>query len=222
METQHQGWTNQLKKILRQPKPAAKAHVLAAPDDRIEGLISRKWPTDAKQSAVTFLIFPHQGKLSTLLMERVVYNGVHSGQISLPGGQKDADDSNLLATAIREFVEETGIQLQASNYLGELSDLYIPPSHFLVQPYVAFLDELPPLQPDVREVQELHIVSLEELFHPDNFKQEEVLVRQRKDHQYTIKAPCYCIKELYIWGATAMMISELHWIFKENTFILPQ
>ena len=222
METQYLDWTNQLKKMLRLPKPAAKAHILAAPDDRIEGLVDRIWPADAKQSAVTFLIFPDKGRLSTLLMTRVVYNGVHSGQISLPGGQRDTNDANLLATAIREFDEETGIQLQTSDYLGELSDIYIPPSHFLVQPFVAFVAELPALRPDVREVQELHIISLEELFHPDNFKQEEVLVRQRQNHQYTIKAPCYQIKELCIWGATAMMISELHSIFMENSFNLPQ
>jgi len=222
MDTTNQNWPKQLKKILLQPKPAAKAHILAAPNDRVEGLINRKWPREAKQSAVTFLIFPYRDEYATLLMKRVEYDGVHSGQISLPGGQKDKEDKNLNATAIREFWEETGIQLQPSNYIGELSEIYIPPSNFLVKPFVAFSSTLPPLHPDKKEVQKLHIVALKDLFKADNFKQKEIVLRQRKNNNYTIKAPCYQIKELCIWGATAMIISELQWIIKNNDFTLLQ
>ena len=221
MEHTH-NFLDDLAQALKTSLPAAKAHVKLAPHDRIEGLLNRVWPKDAKHSAVTCLLFIENGILKTLLMRRVEYDGVHSGQISFPGGKKDEGDKGLLGTAIREFYEETGVQLEEKDYMGALSDLYIPPSNFLVQPYIAFLPFLPELRPELSEVQELAKVSLEELFDPQYFNDEEILVRQRSKHAYTIKAPCYHIKELCIWGATAMMISELQMIIEKNKLILPQ
>lgn len=219
MNKQQSEWLDQIRLALSKPLPAAKAHITAAPGERVEGLISRVWPRDAKQSAVTFLLFPEKGEWHTLFMKRVVYNGVHSGQISLPGGQVELADEDLLHTALREFDEETGVALTKSDYLGALSDLYIPPSNFIVQPYIAFLPVLPQLQPELAEVQELHKIALVDLFNPDNFTKEEIVIRQRGEKSYTIKAPCYKIKKLCIWGATAMMISELEWVF--NKYEIP-
>jgi 8-oxo-dGTP pyrophosphatase MutT (NUDIX family) len=222
MKDNHQIFIEKIRLLLKVPMPAERAHIKLAPNDRVEGLLTRKWPKNAKQSAVTFLLFVEDGILKTLLMKRVEYDGVHSGQISLPGGQKDKEDENLLETAIREFHEETGVKLSNKDYIGELSDLYIPPSNFLVQPFIAFIEKLPDLYPDQSEVKELHKVSLEELFNPKNFQQEEIVMRQRRENSYTIKAPCYKAKELCIWGATAMIISELQIIIEENKLILPQ
>ncbi|NOR87606.1 MAG: NUDIX domain-containing protein [Bacteroidales bacterium] len=222
MTVEQEYWLENLKQALLLPLPAEKAHIIAAPGDRVEELTNRKWPKNAKQSAVTFLLFPEEGEWYTLFMKRVEYDGVHSGQISLPGGQKDPIDTNLLQTAIREFEEETGVTLKQDHYLGALSDLYIPPSNFMVQPYVAVLDSLPALSPDLSEVQELHKIALKDLFYPENFKEEEIHLRQRGENSYTIKAPCYLVKGLRIWGATAMMISELQMIIEENQITLPQ
>ncbi len=222
MNKNTQSFLIELSTALKSSLPAAKAHVKLAPDDRIEGLLDRVWPSNAKQSAVTFLLFIEEGELKTLLMKRVESDGVHSGQISFPGGQKDAQDNGLLDTAIREFYEETGVDLAEEDFLGALSDLYIPPSNFLVQPYIAYLPSLPKLRPELAEVQELHKVSLSELFNPKNFKEEEILVRQRSKNSYSIKAPCYKIRELCIWGATAMMISELQMIVEKIITENPQ
>lgn len=205
-----------LREILQNELPGFEAHLKLSPGERVEGLIERNWPKNAKLSAVTFLLFLEKGKLKTLLMKRVEYDGVHSGQISLPGGQKDNEDKTFQDTAIREFFEETGVQLKKENFLGELTDLYIPPSNFVVQPFIAFLPSLPKLTPEKAEVQELHTIALEDLFNPENFVEEEIIIKQRDNKTYTIKAPCYKIKELCIWGATAMMISELESVFKEN------
>jgi len=204
-----------LRIALKTKLPAERAHVKLAPDDRVEGLQKRVWPLGAKLSAVTFLIFEERGVLKTLLMKRVEYDGVHSGQISLPGGQKDDTDIHLLDTARREFFEETGVQLSSMDYLGPLSDLYIPPSNFLVQPFIAYIDKLPTLHPDKFEVKELHKVKLEELFNPINFRKKEIVMRQRGENSYSIKAPCYEINNLCIWGATAMIISEFQMVFEE-------
>lgn len=209
-------WKKSLSKALCQELPGAKAHVKLAPIDRIEGLEKREWPIDAKRSAVSFLLYPKNGKIHTLFMKRPEYPGVHSGQVSLPGGQREASDAHLLATAIREYEEETGILLEESDYLAPLTEFYIPPSNFLVQPYVALVKELGSLHPDPTEVESLHEVALEDLFLKENFKVDEIQVRQRKGAQYTIQAPCYQINDLRIWGATAMMISELQMIFKKN------
>ncbi len=218
MESNREQWVMALCEALKKSLPGSKAHVKLAPDDRKQGLIDRNWPRDAKKSAVTFLLFPVENQWHTVLMKRVVYNGVHSGQISFPGGQMEFSDNNLLQTAQREFQEETGVMLSSPDYIGALTELYIPPSNFLVQTYVAILPGQPHFIPDDSEVQKLHIISLQELFSTDNFRKDEVVVRERENGSYIIKAPCYNVKGLCIWGATAMMISELQYVFKEQGF----
>lgn len=208
-------WIQKLKAALQDDLPGPLAHTKVAPADRIKGLEERKWPTNAKRSAVSFLLFPKEGEIHTLFMKRPEYPGVHSGQVSLPGGQKDPTDTDLLATAIREYFEETHVQLSPTHYLGQLTEFYIPPSNFLVQPYVAFINKLPPLIPQESEVASLHEISLNELFEPSCFQQEQILVRNREGAHIKIKAPSYKVEELIIWGATAMMISELEWIFEK-------
>ncbi|OYT16524.1 MAG: coenzyme A pyrophosphatase [Bacteroidetes bacterium 4572_77] len=188
-----------------------------APKDRQEGLLHRQWPKDAKQSAVTFLLYPVDNRWHVVVMKRVEYDGVHSGQISLPGGQKEAVDKDLLATAQREFEEETGVFIPYDAYVGPLSDLYIPPSNFLVQAFVAVLEEEPHFKPDASEVQELISLDLESLFSPTNFKQDEVVMRGGGGNPQTIKAPCYALKGLRIWGATAMIISEIQQLMEDNS-----
>lgn len=211
-----QNWKDQLITALKKDLPGPLAHQKVAPADRVKGIIEQKWPLDAKRSAVTFLLFPKNDEIHTVFMKRPEYPGVHSGQVSLPGGQKDDSDQSLQETAIREYFEETQVQLNPDYFLAPLTEFYIPPSNFLVQPYVAFIEELPTLVPEKSEVESLHEISLEELFNPACFTSEEILIRGKDRNPYKLKAPCYKVRELVIWGATAMMISELEYIFNKN------
>lgn len=208
-------WKQKIISALQEDLPGPLAHQKVAPAERIKGIIEQNWPTNAKRSAVTFLLFPKNNKIHTVFMKRPEYPGVHSGQVSLPGGQKDPSDHSLQDTAIREYFEETQVLLNSTHYLGALTEFYIPPSNFLVQPYLAFINKLPPLIPEKTEVASLHEIDLEELFNPAYFTTEKIIVSSKTGDKHIIKAPCYKVKELLIWGATAMMISELEWIFKK-------
>lgn len=210
-----ESWKQKLQSTLQEDLPGPQAHQKVVPAERIKGIIEQNHPDNAKRSAVTFLLFPNGNEIHTLFMKRPEYPGVHSGQVSLPGGQRDAIDNSLQETAIREYYEETRVQLLSTHYLGQLTEFYIPPSNFLVQPYVAFIDQLPPLVPEKSEVASLHEISLNELFNPACFAVEEIVVSSKTGNKHIIKAPCYKVRELLIWGATAMMISELEWIFKK-------
>lgn len=157
-----------------------------------------------KESAVCVLIYEREEKLMFPLIERMVYQGVHSGQIAFPGGKRDAADNNLQETALRELFEETGIQIGSEQVVGKLSRLYIPPSNFMVYPFVAVTEQEPVFRPDSREVQQILEVPFEE-FLDESIVKETVL----EVNGYKIKTPYFDIRGKIVWGATAMILNEL-------------
>ena len=147
--------------------------------------------------------YPKKEKTYFSLIKRSNYSGVHSGQISLPGGKFDKNDSSLKETALRECGEELGINIDLKKDLFALTPLYIPPSNFIVTPYLAYENFYPKFNPDSREVA-LHIeISIEEL---KKLKIENKFLRNEYRNEYSI--PCYIYKRHIIWGATAMILSE--------------
>lgn len=151
------------------------------------------------------LLYPIDGVVNTMIIRRPSYEGVHSGQLALPGGRKDESDATALHTALRETQEEVGVNVPAENVLGELSSLYIPPSNFLVHPFVAWLDVQPAFTPDPREVDAIIEVPLSTFTDP--------LIKTRKriyiGANTFVDAPSYILGENDLWGATAMMFAEL-------------
>lgn len=159
-----------------------------------------------RESAVLVLLHRRRSALHTLLMMRPTYVGVHSAQVSFPGGKREPDDPDLQATALREFTEETGAPHDTFEVLGELSRVYIPPSRMLVTPVVAYAEELGPLVPDPREVAALIDVPLEELMREDLLKEGRVFIQVLGREA---QVPFWDIQGHMVWGATAMMIAEL-------------
>jgi 8-oxo-dGTP pyrophosphatase MutT (NUDIX family) len=128
----------------------------------------------------------------------------HGGQISFPGGGLEAGDPSLLHTALRETREELGICTGYIKVLGELTPLFIAPSRNYVHPFVGWLPEMPAASPNPAEVAEVLLLPLHELLSPDALG---IYHWQRNGQELT--TPCYRVGDLIIWGATAMMLSEL-------------
>jgi len=160
----------------------------------------------ARNSAVMVLLFPDNGKLKTVLIKRSEYDGVHSGQISFPGGKKEDIDISFEATALRETCEEIGIQPDRIEILGQLSDSYISPSNFLVKAFVGYIYQKPEYIPDKKEVQSVAEVNIDEFYDSRNKSEKEFYSTSRN---IKIHAPCYLVNGIEIWGATAMILSEL-------------
>lgn len=179
---------------------SAKAQQPMAPTPR--GWQRRQTPP--KPAAVMLLILrADDARLHIVLTLRNADLRGHSGQVSFPGGRQDPDDPTLAHTALRETSEEIGIR-GSVKLLGELPRFYIPASHFDVTPIVARLAGEATFAPNPAEVAEVFTFPLDELLQ-GRFKR----VEQRLIRGINVRVPYYAVDGHKIWGATAMMLSEL-------------
>jgi 8-oxo-dGTP pyrophosphatase MutT (NUDIX family) len=158
----------------------------------------------AKVNGVLILFYLRDGEIYLPLILRPIYPGVHSGQISLPGGRVEDEDTDVVACALREANEEIGIDRSQVRVLGQLSPLYIGASNNTVYPVVGWSCELPTFETDEREVAQLIEVPLRSLQDPDNVHQEQRNLRGR-----SALVPYFQVCDQIIWGATAMILGEL-------------
>ena len=171
-------------------------------------------PESARQGAVLALLYPVDSVLTLLLMKRAADSSAHSGQVSFPGGKCDPEDADLVATALREAWEEVGLPANHIEIIGALSSLYIPVSNFNVHPFMAYTSVKPELTPSPDEVEYIIEVPIAELFHPERIT--KMIVTSPADKSFVRKVPAYKLQdETVIWGATAMMISELQMLLEE-------
>ena len=205
----------ELKQKLQQPLPGVTSHLKMAPRQRtneysgFNGLKSL-----ARKSAVLIILFPENGLLKTVFIKRSVYDGVHSGQISFPGGKYENTDKTFEGTALRETKEEIGVDGDKIEIIGQLTDFYIPPSNFLVKVFVGYCIHKPAFITDKKEVQSVVEVNLDDFYDPGNISEKEFYSTSRK---LKIVAPCYLINDVEIWGATAMIVAELLDILNPTT-----
>ncbi len=199
---------DQIKDRMAQPLPGSPAQMKMAPLTRINPLTP---PADARQSAVMVLLYQHQLVWHTLLMQRTIDGRTHSGQISFPGGKQEHTDKDLQETALRETEEEIGIKQEEIQILGQLSSLYIPPSNFQVTPVMGFLSGNLQTNVSPQEVQQLIAVPLTILF-DDAIKEERLITTSTG---LSLHSPVYILPDDHlVWGATAMIISELEHLLK--------
>ena len=191
--------------------PGERAHADLMPVNRPFTSDAFKAATDYRKSAVGIVLFEEQSYIKCVLIQRPKYEGVHGNQVSFPGGKMDATDPDLEFTARRECMEEIALQPEYMSTVGQLSEVFIPVSKFLVQPYVFFVDDMPQLIPDDREVDEIFT------FNVDNLLDESVLkaTDMRFKNGFVQKnIPYFDLEGRTVWGATAMMLSEFKAIMK--------
>ncbi len=198
-----------LKLQLAQPLPGEAAQYKMASPRRQSIKEYLQFAKDPKHSAVLILLYPVEEKIFTFLMLRPDEQGVHSGQVSFPGGKYEEEDGGYKNTALREAGEELGLSSEKIEIIGELSPLYIPPSNFLVHPFVGFTTKKPVIIPSKAEVEQVIETDIQLLL--------DAKLKQRKTIEvrgYTIDAPYYNIYGNVVWGATAMILSEFEEILR--------
>jgi 8-oxo-dGTP pyrophosphatase MutT (NUDIX family) len=168
---------------------------------------------DAKESAVLALLYPYDDDIYTVLMQRHVYEGTHSGQISFPGGKREISDRDLRETALREANEELSIDENKVNIIGELTQVYIPPSRYLVSPFLGYVTERPDFIPEPSEVSAIIEVPVSQFLDPGRLKEKYHFIPTLNSD---IKIRYFDIDEKVVWGATAMMLSEISEILRKT------
>jgi 8-oxo-dGTP pyrophosphatase MutT (NUDIX family) len=198
-------------KRFKQPLPGLEAQLLMASRKRLNFKFPSGLRSSARPSGVLLLLYPKDEEICFILMRRPDYTGVHSGQISLPGGKFEPGDRDLIATALREAKEEVGIKPSAVKIIGTLTPLYIPPSNYIVTPAVGWAERRPEFKADPREVDEMIEVRLSDFLDDRNVQSKRIKLFMGISANF----PCFYIEGNIIWGATAMMLSEFREILKE-------
>jgi len=165
----------------------------------------------AKKSAVLALFYPDEVNTTKLiLILRNTYNGVHSAQVGFPGGKLEDQDESLEFTALRETEEEIGVPKHHVEIIKALTQVYIPPSNFYVQPFIGVLKKIPSFVKDDTEVDELIEVPL------IHFLDEQSVITKTVSTSYNVEVevPAFQLNGHVVWGATAMMLSEIKDLLK--------
>ncbi|MCC8359230.1 NUDIX hydrolase [Salinimicrobium sediminilitoris] len=193
--------------------PGEEAHFKLAPTLRMKELenldVDKQNP---KQAAVLSVFYPGEsGETRFVLILRKTYKGVHSNQVGFPGGRVEVDDRDLAHTALRETEEEVGIPQHEVEIMREMSRLYIPPSNFWVHPFMGVMKKTPVLIPQEEEVESVLEIKLED------FMRDSCLIRETLSTSYAreIEVPAFLLNGHVVWGATAMMLSEMKEILRQ-------
>lgn len=159
-----------------------------------------------KRAAVLSLLFPDENmEMQMIFMLRKTYQGVHSNQIGFPGGKLENDDDSLEITALRETHEEIGVSSKKITVLRELTEVYIPPSNFLVLPFLGMISERPKYILEEKEVERIIEIPLKQVLSDDFISTKNITTSYAKN----LEVPIFKFEDEVIWGATAMMLSEI-------------
>ncbi|MCO5260601.1 MAG: CoA pyrophosphatase [Crocinitomicaceae bacterium] len=208
---QAEEFLNKINDSFQHPLPGIDAHRLLLTGKRA---LSRDEVNDIdtyKDSAVAVICFPKDKNIHCVLIQRPNYNGSHGGQVSFPGGKKEHTDSSLEYTARRETFEEIGWQLNENHLLGGLTELFIPVSQFTVKPHLYYCEQEQLYIPDKREVDQIFQFPIELLTDDSILKIKNI---QTNNGLIIKDVPYFEINQHVVWGATAIILSELRAMIK--------
>ena len=194
---------DEIEAALRRPLPGRPAQICMAPVPRP---LDPPTPTHRpRQAGVLLLLYAaeEKGELWLVLTRRTDSVADHKGQISLPGGAVDPGDSSIAQTALREACEEIGICGDSIRMLGRLTPIYIAPSDFCIEPYVAYLPFKPVYELQQAEVAEVLEVPISHFMGNVNKAVEDWLL-----HDPPMRVPYFNVFGHKVWGATAMVLAE--------------
>ena len=134
----------------------------------------------------------------------------HAGQIAFPGGKLEFTDKDLSETALREAAEEIGINTDQVEIIGQLSPIYVRISNFSIETFIGWSHRIPSFKIDSSEVAEIHIIAVDDLVYPESLQIQEV-----DTSIGTAEFPGYWVNDIFIWGATAMILSEFIEVYRK-------
>ena len=182
------------------------SHLKMCPPERADLMKNIDLNTiNPRLAAVLMLIYPKNNLAHLALILRTSYNGVHSSQIAFPGGKVETFDTDYQQTALRETHEEIGISPELITVIRDFTPIYIPPSNFMVYPFLGYSTTELSFIPDQDEVAGIIQLPLSE------FLDDNIVITNRMSTSYNndIDVPAFKIQNHIVWGATAMMLSEL-------------
>ncbi|GAA4299362.1 NUDIX hydrolase [Aestuariibaculum suncheonense] len=204
-------------KIKNIPLPAESSQFKMVPTFRREELRQeRDAVKQARQAGVMALFYPDVTHIThIILILRKTYKGVHSAQVGFPGGKLEDDDASIEAAAVRETFEEVGVPEDYIKVLRRLTEVYIPPSNFYVHPFIGLCHCTPQFIKQDEEVEALIEVALSDFLDDTNVITKTV----RTSYSPEVEVPAFKLNDHVVWGATAMMLSEIKDLLKSAMLV---
>ena len=201
---------HELYEAFNRPLPGFEAHLELAPyRKKVELNIKKNNP---KIASTLLLLYPNNNDIYFCLTERQTYKGTHSNQISFPGGKNEIGET-IKETALRECNEEIGVPIEDINIIGELTQVYVPPSNFLIHPFVGYCDFKPNFKPNTREVKSIIEIKLNDLSKINLIKKTRMNFGG-KEKKFEVKVPYMDLNNKIVWGATSVILNEFRKMLK--------
>ena len=202
-----------ISKIEHIPLPGEDSQVKMSPTYRMQLVEEQsEHMKNARKAGVMALFYPDLDRHTKLiLILRKTYSGVHSAQVGFPGGKLEIEDPSLEYAALRETFEEVGVPIENMKVIKAMTSVYVPPSNFMVYPFIGITHEMPRFLKQDDEVEDLIEVLLDDFLNEDHVGSQRLMTSLQKE----VEVPGFKLNGHMVWGATAMMLSEIKDLLKK-------